>query len=268
MQVRPDEPATATIEQAFPHWLAGDGAAPAAQAEAGALVAVFDLQDWRPFLAQAAVLVDVEERARASRQRRQSNREALVLAYALHRLLLARVLGCASGDVPLGRDAKGCPRLRGDRLFTSLCHAGTRVAIAVAAAGPVGVDVEPVARERDMQELAERVAHPEELRALAGLPPEARSQTLLALWVRKEALLKAAGIGLEVEMDTFVAPCGVALPLPGDTFRGRCVEVRPLALPGWAGAVAVPPGVSVVLAAPPGTCPRTPPMAAGPHRMR
>ena len=229
---------------------------------------MFDLGDWQPWLAQAAALIDVQEAARVARQRLQANREVLVLAYALHRLLLSQVLGCASGDVPLGRDAKGCPRLHDDRLFTSLSHAGQRVAIAIAGAGPVGIDVEPASRAPEMPELAVRVAHPDELRGLAGLAPGALGEALLGMWVCKEALLKAAGIGLEREMDEFIAPCGVALPLPGDTFPGRSVELHVLHEPGWACAVAVPPGAAIILATPaPGRLPPAP-LAANPDGMR
>ena len=55
----------------------------------------------------------------------------------------------------------------------------------------------------------------DELAALANLSDDARGRALLDLWVRKEALLKAAGIGLECEMETFPAPTGVPLPLNG-----------------------------------------------------
>ena len=244
----PDAQRHATLELAFSRQLRADGPALAAQAEGGVLVALFDLGHWWPWLAEAAALIDAEEAARAARQRLQRNREMLVLAYALHRLLLATVLGCTSGDVALGRDAKGCPRLRDDRLFTSLSHAGQRVAIALAGAGPVGIDIEPAGRAPDMPELAARVAHPDELDQLSTLAPGALGEALLAMWVRKEALLKAAGIGLELEMDRFVAPPDVALPLPGDTFRGRSVALRALHDPGWACAVATPPGAAIMLA--------------------
>ncbi|MGY1409884.1 MULTISPECIES: 4'-phosphopantetheinyl transferase family protein [unclassified Luteimonas] len=250
MRCSPDPQQHPALEQAFLRCLRDDGPALAAQAEAGVLVAMFDLEDWQPYLSRAAALIDAQEAARVARQRLAPNRDVLVLAYALHRLLLSQVLGCGSGDVPLVRDAKGCPRLRDDRLFTSLSHAGQRVAIAIAGAGPIGIDVEPASRAPDMPELAERVAHPEELRELAYLAPGALGEALLAMWVRKEALLKAAGIGLEREMDSFVAPWGVALALPGDTFPGRSVELRALHDPGWACAVAVPPGAAIMLATP------------------
>ena len=222
-----------------------DGLAPAAslatQVRSGVSVAVFDLAQWRGQLREAADVIDAPESARAAKQRRAADRETRVLAYALHRLLLAEVLGCAPADVPLHRDAKGCPRLRDDALFTSLSHAGERVAIAVSALGPVGIDVESSEQAAGMAELAAQVAHPGEWHVLQQLDPARLGRELLALWVRKEALLKAAGIGLERGMDTFAAPWEVPLPLPEGPFHGRRVVLHALHDAGWMGAVAAPP---------------------------
>jgi len=240
---------TAALTQALRASLA-PAATLAMQARAGVLVALFDLPQWHRFQGAAAGVLDAAESARAARQRRPEIRDARVLAYALHRLLLAEVLGCGPAAVPLTRDDKGCPRLRGDRVFTSLSHADDRVAIAVSGLGPVGIDVESTDHASGMPELAERVAHPDELRALAGLDADAFGHALLEMWVRKEALLKAAGIGLECEMDGFVAPWGRAVPLPGGPFQGRLAQLLPLRGPRWAGAVALPPGAALTFAGP------------------
>ncbi|WP_165942151.1 4'-phosphopantetheinyl transferase family protein [Luteimonas arsenica] len=232
------------LTQAFASRLAVGGLA--AAAADGVVVAVFDLGDWSAHAPQAAAIIDPTESARAARQRDPANRDALVLAYALHRLLLAQLLGCTPDRVGIHRDAKGCPRLPGDRLHTSLSHAGRCVAVAATATGPVGIDIEADARARGMHDIAARVAHPEELQSLAGLPAADRDRALLRLWVRKEALLKAAGIGLEQEMEEFMAPEGVALALPGDTFPGRTAELRMLdGVPGWSLALAAEPGAPV-----------------------
>jgi 4'-phosphopantetheinyl transferase len=100
-------------------------------------------------------------------------------------------------------------------VHTSLSHADGLVAIAVSMAGPVGVDIEPVHRAAVMPEVSARVAHPREYAELSMLPPRDRNDALLALWVRKEALLKAAGIGLAQEMNAFEAPTGRAVELAG-----------------------------------------------------
>ena len=233
-----------------------DGLVPAAllagQVRSDVSVAMFDLAQWRDHLREASDVVDAAEAARAAKQRRATDRQTRVLAYALHRLLLAEVLDRAPAEVPLHRDARGCPRLRDDALFTSLSHAGERVAIAVSALGPVGIDVESLEQAAGMPELAAQVAHPDEWHVLQRLDPARRGHELLALWVRKEALLKAAGIGLERGMDTFAAPWEVPLPLPEGPFHGRRVVLHALHDAGWIGAVAAPPGARLAFAQSPG----------------
>jgi 4'-phosphopantetheinyl transferase len=67
------------------------------------------------------------------------------------------------------------------------------------------------------------------------LAEPARSGALLALWVRKEAFLKAAGIGLQCEMASFAAPDNALLALAG----GGMAHVRMLDVgPCWVAAIA------------------------------
>lgn len=232
---------------AFVEALAPDAGRLAESARQNVIVIVLGLDGWHRFHDEALALLDEAEAARARRQRNPRNRDALVLTYALHRLLLSNVLRCAPGEVDIQRDDKGCPRLPGDVWHTSLSHSANHVAFAVSMVGPVGIDLEPADRARDMDSITERVVHRDELDALAGLPADARSHALLDLWVRKEALLKAAGIGLECGMETFSAPVGVPLPLPGERFAGRETSLHMVdAGPDWACATASPPGTRIV----------------------
>lgn len=194
-------------------------------ARSGTLAAFVEADAWSRWLPDAFALLDPEERGRVLRKQRPEDRELTVLAYAFHRLLLSAVLECAPGDVPLGRDGRGCPVVAGRRLATSLSHAEGLVAIAVSSTGPVGIDIEPGGRAGEMDELAARVCHPNELASLPAQPSRDRGRALLSLWVRKEALLKAAGIGLAVEMDRFEAPPDRLLPLPGDA-RHNAAMIR------------------------------------------
>lgn len=204
------------------------------------LVALIDVAQWRPWRDHAAVLLDCAETARVARRRFDADREMLTIAYAMHRLLLGRMLGRDPRQVPLHRDGRGCPRVTGDPVHTSLSHADGVIAIAMTHAGAVGVDVERAARVAEMPSLAGRICHPDDLAALAGLDADGFHQALLRLWVRKEAALKAAGVGLAVGMETFAVPddgC-VELPLPA---VGGVVQVR--MLDAGAGCVAAVAGV-------------------------
>jgi len=208
------------------------------------LALFFDLAAWRPWLDEALRLLDGAEQERVQRRQRVRDREDLALAYALHRLVLGGVLQRDAAQVVLSRDTLGRPWLPGDQLQTSLSHADGFAAVAVGGRGPVGIDLELARRAADMHEIAERVCHPSEARALAELPQAQRAQALLALWVRKEALLKAAGIGLARAMESFEAPTDRVLPLP--VADGGEAIIRMLDIgPAWVAAVAGRAGVSV-----------------------
>jgi 4'-phosphopantetheinyl transferase len=208
------------------------------------LVALFWLGDWQPWLPEAYAMIDGAERGRVEHRRFAADRDQLALAYALHRLLLAKALNRDASEVPIGRDPGGCPRVSGEPLFTSLSHANRCVALAVSATGPVGVDIESVARASVMPEIAERVCHPADAAALAAYVGPAWSAALLALWVRKEAYLKAAGVGLEREMQSFQAPDNCLLPLSrpgGEQTRLQMLDAGP----HWVAAVAGAPDVAI-----------------------
>jgi 4'-phosphopantetheinyl transferase len=207
-------------------------------------VALLDLRDWRSWVVDAHAMLDPEERQRVERRRSTAQRDRLALAYALHRLLLARTLGCEVGDVCVLRDAAGCPRVPGTALSTSLSHADGAVALAVSASGPVGIDIEWSARAAVMPEIADRICHPDDRAAMCGLPWAEWNEALLALWVRKEAFLKAAGVGLQQEMKSFAAPRNATIALSG----GASSRVRMLdAGSHWVAAVAAPPETAVQL---------------------
>jgi 4'-phosphopantetheinyl transferase len=61
---------------------------------------------------------------------------------------------------------------------------------------PVGVDVERVRPLPDLDEIAARTFSPEERRRLSRLDPAERLAGFFNCWTRKEAYLKALGIGL------------------------------------------------------------------------
>ena len=204
------------------------------------VVALLDVGDWAPWLPEAMALLDVAETQRVQRKRKPGEGAALALAYALHRLFLGHALGVDAAVVPVWREQSGRPRVGDGAIHTSISHADAWVALAVSNAGPVGVDIEPLARLGMLAEIAGSICHPREATALDGCEPDRRDRELLALWVRKEALLKAAGVGLSREMSTFLAPEGENLLAPGSS-ETTCLRMLD-AGPRCIASVAGPPG--------------------------
>jgi 4'-phosphopantetheinyl transferase len=148
--------------------------------------------------------------------------------------------GCPRCGEPHGK-----PRLRGAAagLEVSVTHSGRRVGLAVATAGVVGLDVEQVEPPRAFPYDAALTAA--ELAGLRAVPPGQRDRAFVTAWARKEAVLKAAGIGLRLDPRRFaVAPAGrpaALLDWPPDAPPllpgARLYDLDPG--PGYAAALAV-----------------------------
>ena len=136
-----------------------------------------------------------------------------------------------------GSDEHGRPRLLATAAVrhpaqVSLARAGDLSVAAITDAGPVGVDVEAegAAGFAGFEDVA---LHPGELASTADDPTR--------VWVRKEALLKAYGLGLAVD------PSDVRLNDDGLATWDSChrppgaVWLRDLAVPGHVVAVAILP---------------------------
>ncbi len=205
---------------------------------------IVDVGQWAPYLAEARQLLDQRELARVRRMRRDGDALVLTLSYALHRLLLGHFLRTHPAVVDVYRDHLGCPRVAGGAYGTSLSHSGQWIAMAVLERGSVGIDIEPRERCAQVAELVESICHPDEAAALSRRSAAERACALLKLWVRKEALLKALGVGLtRDDMASFAAPAG------SDLFIDRSGERLVLTMldqsAAWLAAVACAPGVPV-----------------------
>ena len=81
-------------------------------------------------------------------------------------------------------------------LHVSVAHGGGLAVAAVCDHGPIGVDVEHVDPRRNLLAIAQRFYSPEEFRHLEAAGTDERTALFHQWWTRKEAVLKATGIGL------------------------------------------------------------------------
>ena len=92
-----------------------------------------------------------------------------------------------------------------DELSLSTSHTDGVVAVAIGRHCRAGIDVETV-RERGVLRLPDHVLTRWERHQLSCVDDALRLTTFLAYWTRKEALLKAAGVGLAVEPNLIELP--------------------------------------------------------------
>lgn len=143
----------------------------------------------------ACAALDAAERERAARFHRDADRERWTIGRLALRRVLGERLGREPGGLVLDTGPHGKPYLAGGPAF-NLSHSGEDLVIAVAETTPLGVDVEPLRTLPDWRALATIICTEGELATLERLDPGARPHALLALWTRKEALLKGVGVGI------------------------------------------------------------------------
>ncbi|MFC4763589.1 4'-phosphopantetheinyl transferase family protein [Dyella koreensis] len=210
-------------------------------AEGEACILIFDSIRWRPHSAAAHALLDSRERMRAARFRHGHDQAAYILAHAMWRLLLSICLDVDPADVPLTSTPIGQPLLPGTRFATSLSHSGRWVAVAIAGARSVGVDIERTPSPVALDDLLASVCTPAEANQLHDLPRSDREHALLQLWTRKEAALKAFGIGLTLAPSTFPITTNTPINPPLSAAAQPPCRVSDLILPTeLVGAVALP----------------------------
>ncbi len=148
-------------------------------------------------------LLDAEERARAARLRIAEDRRQFIAAHALARVLIGRYLGRAPDSLRFARAPYGKPYVENStgeaELRFNASRTRGRAVFAFALAREVGIDVERVTDYSNLSTIFDRVLSPSEKAMLDAVPTEvAQRDAFFAAWARKEAILKARGLGLTV----------------------------------------------------------------------
>ncbi len=167
--------------------------------------------------------LDAEERRRAHRFQHTGARRRYVLCRASLRSLLCDSLGCANRKLAFDTAEHGKPfatvnRLRAPIGF-NVSHSGQHGLIALASRGRVGVDVEERVPQRNLDTLVEAVFGPDERADMAAAGGSRKLRLFLDLWTMKEALSKALGTGLSMDVASFEIPQTMRQGAASGSFR-------------------------------------------------
>jgi 4'-phosphopantetheinyl transferase len=167
-------------------------------------VVLAELDAWAAGENDLRAYLSTAESTRAARFVTPALQTNFVVAHGLLRLVLGRCLDVSPAALAFGEEARGKPFLVAPRapLAFNLSHTRRFMAVALAADadGPVGVDIEEVDRAVSAG-LIEACTSPQEHAFCQAAPEgEARRALFFRIWTRKEAVLKAAGVGLGVAL--------------------------------------------------------------------
>jgi 4'-phosphopantetheinyl transferase len=156
--------------------------------------------------AAAGLLLDEAEQQRARNFHFDHDRRRWVAARSALRAILSRYVAIPPTRLRFVTNAFGKPRLQADGgsspIHFNLAHSAELALLAVAH-NPIGIDVEHTNRHIGWETLAQEVFSINELAdRLTGSGPQS-CLTLFDLWTRKEAYIKARGLGLSIPLHSF-----------------------------------------------------------------
>ncbi|MDE2801314.1 MAG: 4'-phosphopantetheinyl transferase superfamily protein [Chloroflexota bacterium] len=173
--------------------------------------------------ASAYAWMDESEHAKAARYVFPiTRRQYTLLRGALRRLLCER-LSCDNADLTFETEEYGKPYavVRGTpaEIQFNMSDSGRHGLIALATHGRIGIDVEERSDKRDLDGLSETVFGVDEQAAMASAVGQVKVERFYRLWTVKEALIKALGTGLRLDVSTFQVPAALLQGDPSAVFR-------------------------------------------------
>lgn len=172
-----------------------------------------DVQVWRiPLdppeerLAACRALLADDERARSDRYHFPADGRRFAVARGALRCILSAITFVAPAALTFDYDAHGKPSLAAGQTTSAVefnvSHAGDLALVAVSVGRAIGVDVERLRPIEQMDDLVRQTFTAREQAAFALIPLDRRRRAFFEVWTRKEAMLKALGVGLSREPST------------------------------------------------------------------
>ncbi len=173
-----------------------------------------DVHIWRAALdrPEASVrhlgtLLADDERQRAERFIFPRDRAHFTVARGLLRVLLGQYLACPPQHICFTYGPHGKPALAletdGATLHFNVSHSHGLALYACSWGRLLGVDVERIRPRVAQENIAEHFFSPREVRTLRALPVPMQASAFFACWTRKEAFIKAKGLGLALPLRQF-----------------------------------------------------------------
>lgn len=179
-------------------------------------------------------LLDAAEQARARRFCNADLQRRYIIAHGGLRLILANIVHQSPETLHLIANPWGKPALSQGGLVFNLSHSQDLALCAVASAGEIGIDIESFrpAYSAERLVIARRFFHPAEYQFLNMITDAAQNAAFLRCWTRKEAYIKAKGLGLSLPLNQFHISCATIPELissecfPEDVGRYRLGDIN------------------------------------------
>lgn len=184
----------------------------------GKLISENEVHVWRACLNVSALqyenmfgFVSADELERAGRLRFERDQKRFIVARGILRKILGSYLEKTPDKLHFEYTAHGKPELASnvgnDTLRFNVSHSDAFALYAVSLGQSIGIDIERIRDDVDVDQIAKRFFSPGEIRSLEEVHESKLSKVFFQYWTRKEAFIKATGKGISFPMEQ----CDVSL---------------------------------------------------------
>lgn len=156
-------------------------------------------------------ILSAEERERALGFRHSVNRRRFVVCRAVLRQVLSQYAQSEPGEINFIYNPHGKPSVPDSAIRFNVSHSDDWAMLAITAAVEVGIDIERINPQLDYDQLLENFFSPREVEQFRSLPVSEQADAFFRYWTRKEAYIKARGLGIGALLDSFAVSLA-----PGD----------------------------------------------------
>ena len=152
-------------------------------------------------------ILSLEEKQRAERFKFKRDQDRFIIAHVLLRLVLSRYIKITPQAIAYSSNSFGKPNLKGcsdiETINFNMSHSNDHVLIAVANNLAVGVDIEWVRPIENANQIVETFFSAKEKVQFQSLSDHLKTEAFYSCWTRKEAFIKALGVGISLPLNQF-----------------------------------------------------------------
>jgi 4'-phosphopantetheinyl transferase len=167
-------------------------------------------------LSDLASVINSAEQTQARKFRFEQHRVRYIFSQATLRRILSRYLHVRPQEIVFDFNEFGKPFLPKSSekaaLRFNMSHSEGLVVVAVAMNRHIGVDVERIRAIDDINAIARDYFAMQERTLLESAPPGRKEEAFYMCWTRKEAYIKAVGMGLSIPLNSFDASIPEGMP--------------------------------------------------------
>ncbi len=152
-------------------------------------------------------LLSTEEKERSERFKFYKHRKRFIASHGFTRSVLENYIDTPASEIIFKSNDKGKPaldkRTHNTNIHFNLSHSNNIALLAIVANHEIGIDVEYLDRKNDWKGIIKRFYTADEQAGILELPEDQQQNAFFQMWTRKEAYMKALGLGLYLSPNKF-----------------------------------------------------------------